>query len=101
MHEVLDDDYAADAAIARMIREGYFRPEKRMRFQLDRVMDTAEDLREFIADFDERHNLPSHASLVDRVEQQLAQLTQPEKIVVRGPLKLGVLNKLEPALMAG
>lgn len=98
LHEILDDDYAADAAIAQMAQEGYFRPEKSMRFRLDRVMDTMDDIREFIADFDERRHLPTHAPLLDHLEIQRARLRKPAKITVRGPMKLGVLRKLEPAV---
>lgn len=96
LHEILDDDYAADAAIARMLREGYFRLENRLRFQLDRVMDTMEDIRDFIADFDERRDLPTHAPLLDRLERERTRLAKPGKITVRGPMKLAVLKKQEP-----
>ena len=57
LHELLDDDHAADEAVERVIRGGYFRRGKRMRFQLERVLDTLDDLRAWIAEFDERRNL--------------------------------------------
>ncbi len=98
LHEVLDDDYAADESVARMVREGYLRPEKRMRFQLDRVMDTVEDARAFIDDFDQRREIPTHAPLLERAEQERARRGKPpQKITIRGPMKLVVLRKLEPA----
>ena len=101
LHETLDEDYAADAAVATMIEDGYFRPEQRLRFQLDRVMDTIDDAREFMADFDQRRGIPSHAPLLGVVEERRARPGSPQKIVVRGPMKLGILRKLEPASKAG
>ncbi len=97
LHEVLDDDYAADAAVAELIREGYFHPERRLRFQVDRVMDGMQEIRDWLGDFDQRRDLPTHAPLLDRVEQQRERLAKPAKITVRGPMKLGVLRKLQPA----
>lgn len=97
LHEVLDDDYAADAAVEQLVRDGYLRVERRSGFQLDRVMDSIEEAREFMADFDQRRDLPTHASLLQELERQRAQLAKPGKISVRGPMKLVVLRKLEPA----
>ncbi len=97
LHEVLDDDYAADAAVARMIREGYFRREKRMRFLLDRVMDTTQDVREFLDDFDQRRELPPHTALLEKLELRLKRKPRPGQFAVRGPMHLAVLRKLEPA----
>jgi len=95
LREALDDDYAANAAVARMVREGYFRREKRMRFQLDRVMDTVDDVRDFLADLDPRRNLPSHIWLLERLERRRTRSPKPDKIAVRGPMHLAVLRKLE------
>jgi SAM-dependent methyltransferase len=97
LHEVLDDDYAADAAIAEMVRQRYLHTEQRIRFQLDRVMDAMDEIRDWLSDFDTRRQLPSHAWLLDRLEQQRARSRKPEKITVRGPMKLVVLTKLQPA----
>ena len=95
LHELLDDDYAADAAVAHVLREGIFRRERRLQFQLDRVMDTMEDVREWLADFDQRRNLRSHAALLKRLQSRRARLQSADKITVRGPLKLAVLRKLD------
>ena len=97
LHEILDDDYAADAAMVQLVRERYLRREKNMRFRIDRVMDTMDDIREFIDEFDQRRNLPTHAPLLEQLELRRARLRKPAKITVRGPMKLGVLRKLEPA----
>jgi hypothetical protein len=95
LHEVLDDDYAANAAIARVIQDGYFRPGKRTQFQLDRVMDTIDDIREWLADFDQRRDLPTHEPLLQRVERRLERRQKPVKIAVRGPMTLGLLTKVD------
>jgi hypothetical protein len=96
LHETLDDDHAADAAVATVVQDGYFRPEKRLRFQLDRAMDTMEEIREWLSDFDQRRALPVHTPLLERLERRRARLETSERIVVRGPMKLGVLRKLNP-----
>ena len=94
LHEVLDDDHAADAAVARVVRDGLFRLEKRFRFTLDRVMDNPDEVRDFIADFDQRRSLPPHTDLLERLERKYARLRKPSKISVRGPMHLAVLRKL-------
>jgi SAM-dependent methyltransferase len=95
LHEVLDDDHAADAAIARVLRDGYFHSEARRAFLLDRVMDTLEDIREWLEDFDQRRTLPSHAPLLQRLERRMRRMSKPIKIVVRGRMTLGVLRKID------
>ncbi len=94
LHETLDDDYAADAAIRRVVRDGLFREEKRSQFLLDRVMDTTDEVREWVADFDQRHDLPSHEPLLRQLEQQMSRYNQPVKISVRSHMTLGVLRKV-------
>src|SRR5690242_10801236 len=95
LHEFLDDDHAADAAVRQMLRDGYFRREKRSQFQFDRVMDTMEDLRDWLAEFDQRREIPPHDALLEQLERKRAALKSATKITVRGPLRLAVLRKLE------
>ncbi len=95
LHEQLDDDYAANAAVARLQRDGFFREQKRMRFVIDRVMDDLQDLRDFLTDFDQRRDLPPHTRLLERVERLQERLPHPSKFAVRGPMHLAVLRKLE------
>ena len=97
LHEVLDDDHAADAAVARVVRQGLFGTEKRTEFQLDRVLDAVEEARDFLADFDQRRDLPPHTPLLKRLERRYSRLRQPQKIVVRGPMHLAILRKLPAA----
>jgi hypothetical protein len=96
LREQLDDDYAADAAVAEVVRRGLLRPERRKRFLLDRVLDSPEELREFIAEFDQRRDLPSQSSLVDRLERRYRRQPRPGKVTVRGPMHLAVLRKPYP-----
>ncbi|HEX8991694.1 MAG TPA: hypothetical protein VF784_08440 [Anaerolineales bacterium] len=95
--EPLDEDRPANAAVARVVREGYFREEIRRQFLLDRVMDTVDDFRDWLADFSSRSKLPSHAFLLKRLEQRVSRLRKPVKITVRGHMTLGILIKLDPA----
>jgi hypothetical protein len=98
LHEVLDDDYAADAAVARVVQEGLFQPATRLEFELDRVMDTMEEVRDFIDEFGQRRKLPPHATLLKRLERRRARLPMPTKYAVRGPMHLAVLRKLDVAI---
>jgi hypothetical protein len=52
-----------------------------------------EELRDWLAEFDQRRELPSHAALLERLERKRARLNTAEKITVRGPLRLAVLRK--------
>ncbi len=97
LQEQLDDDYAANGAVASVVGLGLFKPERRKRFVLDRVMDSVEELRDFIADFDTRRDLPSQAPLVDRLERRYRKQRRPGKVAVRGPMHLGVLRKTSAA----
>lgn len=93
MRERLDDDYAANRAVAEVIRGGLFRSETRVRFNCNRVMDTLNEFRVWIADFVSLGRLPSHDWLVARVERALHARRRATKIVVRAPLDLRVLRK--------
>ena len=93
MREKFDDDLAADRAVKQVTREGLFKQESLVEFDLDRVMDTLQDFRAWLDDFSPER-LPSHDWLYRRVERALAKNPQNVKITMRGPLKLGVLRKL-------
>ncbi|MGE5073482.1 MAG: hypothetical protein ACM3MF_08650 [Anaerolineae bacterium] len=93
LHEPLDDDHAANAAITDVVRRGLFWRESHSRFMLDRVMDTMVEVADFIGEFDERHKPVSHAALLARLERQVAQQGRPRKFAVRGPMQLAVLRK--------
>jgi hypothetical protein len=92
MREGFEEDHAADGAVRRALRDGLFRPGRRQRFVLDRVMDSVADLRTWIAEFGQRRALESHAWLLARVERGLKRT--PARIVGRGPVMLRPLHKL-------
>ena len=92
MREKFDDDNAADRAVRQVIRAGLFEKIKQVEFNLDRVMDSLEDVHVWLNDFS-TDKLPSHESLYRKVERELAQQPAGTKITVRGPLKIGLLRK--------
>jgi len=94
MRESFEDDRAANAAVARVLRQGLFRRDRRMKFDLYRYMNTLKDFRAWIDEFVQLADLPSHDWLIERVEHALHEERGPAKIAVRGPLELRVLRKV-------
>src|SRR5262245_12538915 len=90
MREGFREDHAANDAVARILREGWFAFERRMRFDCRRLMDTVAEFREWLADFDTRKGHGTHEWLVRRVERALGEAGRARRprIVVRGPLVL-------------
>ncbi len=95
MRERFDDDRAADHAVAQVLGNGLYKRQRQTRFDLDRVMDTMEDFRTWLNEFVQLGNLASHESLIKRVEAAKNKQRAQTKITVRGPLKLGVMKKIE------
>ncbi len=93
MREGFEEDWAADRAVAQVLRDRMFRAGRRRRFVLDRVMDGTADLRDWIAEFGQRRALASHRWLLGRVERALERT--PGRIVGRGPVVLRPLLRLE------
>src|SRR5262245_61777543 len=93
MQEPFDDDYAADRAVKQVIREGLFRKELQMQFNLDRVMDTLQDFRAWLDDFPD-DKVPPHDWLFEKVEKAFADQPMGTKVTMRGPLRLDALRKL-------
>lgn len=93
MREGFEEDWAADRAVARVLRDRMFRAGRRQAFVLDRVMDGTADLRTWIAEFGQRRALASHQWLLGRVERALERTA--EKIVGRGPVALRPLHRPE------
>jgi hypothetical protein len=92
MREQFDDDYAADRAVKQVMRDGFFSRETHAQINIDRVMDSLQDWREWIDSFSP-DKLPSHDWLYRKVERALAGKPVSVKITVRGPLKIGILRK--------
>ena len=95
MREDLTDDRAANRALKRAAALGLFQPESNREFELDRVMDTLDDFREWLSDFPSGRLDPEDDRLYRRVERALAKVRPGTRIVARGPLNLVVLRKLE------
>lgn len=93
MREEFDDDYAADAAVREVLRDGLFREETRFEFDLERVLDSLEDFRPWLDEFVRLSKMSSHTWLLNRVERAIHQ-RPGHKIVVHGPLQLGVLKRV-------
>jgi hypothetical protein len=94
MRENFDDDLAAERAVKQVIRDGWFRLESLVKFDLDRLMDTLPDFRVWLDDFP-GDRMPSHDWLYRRVERALAKKKAGTKIAVRGLMRLGVMRKSE------
>ena len=96
MRERFDDDRAADRAVARVVRDGLFRLERRRQFDCPRVMDTFEEFRAWMDDFVQTAEAAPHDWLARRVERALgARPDAKARIAVRGPLKMQVLRELK------
>lgn len=95
MRERFDDEHAADRAVRQVLEEGLFRTVWRSQLGCRRVMDTPNDLRQFVDEFVASSDTPPHDWLLRRVDHALHQKRTRWKIEVRGPLKIGVLGKLE------
>ena len=94
MREQFGEDYAADRAVSRVVREGWFALERRTRFGCLRVMDSVAEFRDWVADFDTRRENPSHEWLSRRLERTLADAARGRwRIVASGSLVLNVLRR--------
>ncbi len=99
--EKFDDDRAADRAVARVVRAGLFRLERRRQFICPRVMDSLDEFRAWMDEFVRDAELAPHDWLVRRVERALAARPGKAQIAVRGPLVMQALRKLEKPAAAG
>ncbi len=93
MRERFEDDYAADRAVAEVVRRGFFKIQRRVRFQCNRTMDTLPEFRDWLNDVVTQDGLASHEWLFQKVKRAIVTRGKG-KIVVEGPLDLRVLKKL-------
>ena len=93
MREHFDEDHAANRAVARALREGWLRSGRRVSFELDRSMDSLAGFRTWLTEFGQRRMLVSHAWLLKKLER--AGVTVENPVVVRGPVTLHVLHRVE------
>ncbi len=94
LHESLDDDRAANRAVAAVIGQDLFRPVRRLRFDLDRVMDTPDEFRLWLEDFSRVEKYGDHYWLIKRLERAQSRAKRTRPITVRGLMTLGVLRKV-------
>jgi hypothetical protein len=96
LREKLDDDRAANRAIAQVLREGLFQSEWRTQFDCRRVMDSPDDFQMFLDEFTTlfKKDFPPHDWLFRRVKKAFNTTRGHKAIVVSGPLVLRLLRKL-------
>ena len=94
MRERFDEDYAADRAVATVVRQGLFKAEGRVSFEVRRTMDSLAEFQVWLDEFVSLGKLVPHAWLASRVERAVQAGSGRTKIVVSGPLNLRVLRKL-------
>jgi hypothetical protein len=96
LREKLDDDRAANHAVAQVLREGLFQTEWRTQFDCRRVMNSPDDFRMFLDEFTTlfKKDFPSHDWLYRRVETAFNKTRGRKEIVISGPLVLRLLRKL-------
>ena len=93
MRENFDDDRTADRAVAHVLSEGLFKTAGRMRFPCYRVMDALAEFQEWLTDFVQKGEFPSHDWLVRRLAGELGKSPAKTRIVVRAPLILQALRQ--------
>ena len=93
MREDFADDRAANRAVAQVLRDGLFRREAKTQFDLDRVLDSLEDFREWLDDFSATDELPSHEWLYKRLERAQKRAGEGRKITIRAPLMMTVMRR--------
>ena len=95
MSEKFDEDYAANNAVAEVIREGIFKPQARLRFDCKRVMGSLKDFHLWLDEFVMMAGLSSQEKLFQKVERAYKSTLGRKRIVIRAPLILRALQKIE------
>ncbi len=93
MHEIFDDDLAADRAVAQVLREGSLKIEGRIKFNCNRVMDSFHEFRDWLTEFATTDEQASNNRLLEKVSHVLEERSGKKKVICSGPLKLQVLRK--------
>ena len=94
MDESLADDYAANRAVAQVVQEGWFKPISRIQVSCNRTM-TLKDFSSWLTDFPTDRET-SQERLIRIVERSFKESKgKRKKIIVKGPLKLKVLKRIE------
>jgi len=93
MSEKLDDDHAANRAVAEVIQEGLFNPVSRVQVNCIRTM-ALKDFEGWLADFPSDRQA-AQERLIQTVTNGYRSRKGKKQIMVRGPLVLKVLRKVE------
>ena len=93
MDESLEDDYAANRAVAEVIQKGWYKPISRTQVNCNRIM-ALKDFASWLADFPADRGAIQER-LIRTVERAFDEAKgKGKKIVVKGPLVLKVLKKI-------
>ena len=93
MEESLQDDYAANRAVAEVIRRDWYKPMARIQVNCHRVM-ALKDFPGWLTDFPTDRDA-TQERLIRRVERAFREAKgRTKKIVVTGPLVLRLLKRL-------
>jgi hypothetical protein len=93
MNESLEDDYAANRAATEVLQEGLFKRISRIQVNCNRTM-ALKDFAIWLADFPIDRGAPQER-LIRTVASSFRAYGKRKKIVVKGPLVLKVLRKVE------
>jgi len=94
MDESLEDDYAANRAVAEVIQKGWYKPISRTQVKCNRNM-ALNDFASWLADFPTGRGA-TQERLIRTVEDAFEQAKgKTKKIIVKGPLVLRILKKIE------
>src|SRR5258705_12369082 len=83
MREPFDEDWAADRAVERVLRDGLFRVRSRAEFPLDRVMDGMDDFRHWLEEFGQRRTIAAPDWLGRRLGRAPSARARAGRIVPR------------------
>ena len=93
MTENFEADFASNRAVKQVIKQGLFQKESSRTFEIERVMNTPNELREWLVSFSEER-LTNHQWLLEKIEQKIKETGTRKKITIKGPMVLNILRKL-------
>jgi hypothetical protein len=91
MDETFDEDRAANRAVSYALRTGFFKLEAVSKFDCNRVLDTADEFRDWLSEFADVGS-PSHERLIRKVKDAYESARGRRRIVVHAPLVMRVLT---------
>jgi hypothetical protein len=91
MDETFDEDRAANRAVSYALRTGFFKLEAVSKFDCNRVLDTADEFRDWLSEFADVGS-PAHERLIRKVRDAYKSARGRCRIVVHAPLVMRVLT---------